>query len=116
MTHPEPVLEARDIVKSFGRVQALRGPAPEPPLAALLPAAADRFFRAERLAGPATLAQGFAVLLVLDGAGSLETGEGGLDVGRGDAVLIPWSAGPVVVAGELVAVVCRPPDPEQEAR
>ena len=82
----------------------------------LLPAAADRFFRAERLAGPATLAQGFAVLLVLDGAGSLETGEGGLDVGRGDAVLIPWSAGPVVAAGELVAVVCRPPDPEQEAR
>ena len=96
--------------------EPLRGPAPEPPLAALLPAAADRFFRAERLAGPATLAQGFAVLLVLDGAGSLETGEGGLDVGRGDAVLIPWSAGPVVAAGELVAVVCRPPDPEQEAR
>jgi mannose-6-phosphate isomerase len=93
-------------------VGALLGPAPDGSVAGLLPPAADPFFRAERVAPAARteLAPGFAVVIVLDGAGTL----GGLDVRRGDAVLIPFAAGPAQVEGDLVAVVCRPPD--QEAR
>jgi mannose-6-phosphate isomerase len=90
----------------------LRGPAPDGPVSSLLPAAADRFFRAERVTGGrgAELAQGFAVTIVLAGSGTLRTGLGGaLEVGRGAAVLIPWAAGPARLEGDVVALFCRPP-------
>jgi mannose-6-phosphate isomerase len=95
---------------------ALSGPAPTGPVASLLPPAADAFFRAERVAPDpvAELAQGFAVFITLDGAGTLRTGGDVLDIERGDAVLVPYAAGAARVEGDLVAVVCRPPD--QEAR
>ena len=81
----------------------------------LLPPAADRFFRAERVA-PAPIAElerGFAILVVTDGAGALlhEHGEP-LAVRRGDTVLVPWAAGRCHVEGELVALACRPPEPD----
>jgi mannose-6-phosphate isomerase len=90
-------------------VAALRGPHADGPLADLLPAAADRFFRAHRVtaAGAAVaLGQGFAVILVLDGEGSI----GDLPVRRGDAVLVPHGAGEIDAAGSLVAICCRPPE------
>jgi mannose-6-phosphate isomerase len=95
---------------------ALSGPAPAGPVAELLPPAAQPFFRAERVAPDPTaeLAQGFAVVIALDGTGTLRTDGDALDVTRGDAVLIPYAAGPAHVEGDLVAIVCRPP--EQEAR
>jgi mannose-6-phosphate isomerase len=95
---------------------ALTGPEPAGPVASLLPPAADGFFRAERLAPDpvAELAPGFAVVIALDGAGTLRTGGDTLDVRRGDAVLVPFAAGAAQVEGDLVAIVCRPPD--QEAR
>jgi mannose-6-phosphate isomerase len=78
----------------------------------LLPAAADPFFRAERIA-PAPIAaieRGFAILVVIEGAGSLlsEFGEP-LAVRRGDTVLVPWEAGACHLEGEVVAIACRPP-------
>ena len=80
------------------------GPTPQGAVASLLPAAADPFFRAERLAPApdAELAQGFAVLVVLDGEGKLGT-HGGADplpLARGDAVLVPWAAGPTRLDGD----------------
>jgi mannose-6-phosphate isomerase len=91
----------------------LRGPAPAGAVASLLPAAADRFFRAERVTGAgggAELARGFAVGIVLDGAGSLRTASGdALALARGAAVLVPWAAGDVRVEGEVVVLLCRPP-------
>ena len=79
---------------------------------ALLPAEADRFFRAGRVAGPASaeLDRGFAILVVTDGTAVLHS-EGGdpLPVRRGDTVLVPWAAGAWRLEGESVALVCRPP-------
>ena len=95
---------------------ALAGPKPDAPVASLLPGAADRFFRAERVAPDPTaeLSPGFAVLIALEGAGTLRTDGHALAVERGDAVLVPFAAGASEVEGDLVAIVCRPPD--QEAR
>jgi len=99
--------------------QPLLGPRPSAPVAALLPRQADAFFRAERIASTpaAELAQGFAIAIVLDGAGTLITEEGGaIALQRGAAVLIPWAAGAGRVEGEVAAIVCRPPGDEREVR
>ena len=74
----------------------------------LLPAAAATFFSAQRVApggGSTQLPAGFAVVIVIEGAGTLA----GLGVTRGDALLVPHAAGPVSVDGDLVAIACRPP-------
>jgi mannose-6-phosphate isomerase len=77
-----------------------------------LPAEADRFFRAERIeASPsAELERGFSILIFTEGAAELlcEDDEP-LRVGRGDAVLVPWSAGACRLEGTAAAVACRPP-------
>jgi mannose-6-phosphate isomerase len=103
----------------------LRGPSREggdsasaatPPTARALPPAADAFFRADWLGDGAELAQGFAVLLVLEGAGSLEAADGStLPVARGDNVVIPYAAGVSRLTGDGVrALACRPADPTEE--
>jgi mannose-6-phosphate isomerase len=77
-----------------------------------LPAEADRFFRAERIeASPsAELDRGFAILIFTDGAAEMHCEDGEpLRVGRGDAVLVPWSAGTCRLEGTAAAVACRPP-------
>jgi len=93
----------------------LRGPgaaAANGPVTALLPSAADAYFRADRVA-PAPIAaldRGFAILVVTDGAGALLPDHGEpLPVRRGDTVLVPWAAGACHLEGELVAIACRPP-------
>jgi mannose-6-phosphate isomerase len=89
--------------------ERLRGPrAAGDGVAELLPEAAADFFTAQRVApggGTAELPAGFAVVLVVEGAGSYA----GLDVSRGDALLVPHAAGPVTAEGGLVAISCRPP-------
>jgi mannose-6-phosphate isomerase len=89
--------------------QPLRGPDGDGVVTELLPAAAARFFGAQRVApggGSVELPAGFAVVIVTEGAGALA----GLDVTRGDALLVPHAAGPVRAEGDLVAIVCRPPE------
>jgi mannose-6-phosphate isomerase len=86
----------------------LRGPRTDGAVAELLPAAASSFFTAQRIApaGDATqLEAGFAVIVVIDGAGQIAE----LDVRRGDAILVPHAAGAVTAAGDLTAIACRPP-------
>jgi mannose-6-phosphate isomerase len=83
----------------------------------LLPAEADPFFRAERLApaaeGSVQLEQGYCILVVVDGAGRLETEHGGsVDLRRGDTVLLPFTAGAGAVSGRVEVFRCRPPDPQ----
>jgi mannose-6-phosphate isomerase len=96
--------------------RGLAGPAPDGAVARLLPAAADPFFRALRLRsalGPVRLEPGFAVLVALDGAGSLHPQAGEpVQVERGATVVVPHAAGAVEVSGDLEALACLPPAPD----
>jgi mannose-6-phosphate isomerase len=100
------------VERGAGDAAALRGPGAGGNGAAvteLLPAVAAPFFSAQRIApagGSAVLPAGFVVVIVTEGAGTLA----GLDVTRGDALLIPHAAGPVSADGDLVAIACRPPE------
>jgi mannose-6-phosphate isomerase len=89
-----------------------RGPV-RPGVERLFPAAADPFFRAERLRPEpvAALEPAFSILVVTGGSGELETRGGSLELARGDTVLVPFAAGPGEVRGRLTAVRCLPPAP-----
>jgi mannose-6-phosphate isomerase len=90
------------------RLAALRGP---DGARSLLPADADPYFRAERVSGGDTLDPGFSVLVGTSGSGTLSTDGAVLAFGRGSAVLSPFSAGELVLAGDVEGLRCRPPDP-----
>jgi hypothetical protein len=78
----------------------------------VLPTAMDEYFRLERrqVDGPATLEPGFGVLVVTDGAVTLEA-DPMLHLGRGATVVVPHSAGPARLDGRGEVLVCRPPQP-----
>jgi mannose-6-phosphate isomerase len=81
----------------------------------LLPTDADPFFRAERVQPDpvARLDQAFSILVVVDGAGELETEAGGTTpLRRGQTLLVPYAAGAGSVRGWCHVVRCRPPAPE----
>jgi len=75
-----------------------------------LPAAADPYFRAERIKGGDTLDAGFSVVLATAGEGTL----GDVSLHRGSAVLVPFAAGELQLGGDIEAIRCRPPDPASE--
>jgi mannose-6-phosphate isomerase len=89
---------------------------PDAPVAGLLPSTADPYFRAERVrpgGGEIQSEPSFAVLVVLDGEGTLRTERGDeLPLRRGATALVPFAAGMTTLAGELDAVRCLPPDAE----
>ena len=68
-----------------------------------LPVEAAAFFRVERPSGH--LDQEFSILVVLAGEGALD----GLDLKRGDTMLVPYAAGACRLSGELDAIRCLPP-------
>jgi mannose-6-phosphate isomerase len=77
-----------------------------------LPAAADPYFRAERVRAGDELEPSFAIVLGLGGEGRLRTEHGDeLELRRGTTALVPHAAGATTVAGEAEAIRCRPPDP-----
>ena len=82
---------------------------------ALLPAAADPYFRAERVrpaGGDAESAPSFAILVVTGGEGVLRTERGDeLPLRAGTTALVPFAAGATTLSGELDAIRCLPPDP-----
>ena len=87
---------------------ALRESPGDGALAELLPPAADFFFTAQRIAPAGATVQlepGFAVVVVLEGAGAIAERA----VKRGDALLLPYAPGPVSAEGDLTAIACRPP-------
>jgi mannose-6-phosphate isomerase len=75
-----------------------------------LPAAADPYFRADRVRGGAMLDRGFSILVGLAGSGALGTEAGEVPFARGSAVLVPYAAGAGELTGDVDAIRCRPPD------
>jgi len=76
--------------------------------AALFPPEADRFFRADLVAGGDTLEAGFSVVIGTDGSGELrrERAEP-VPLRRGSVLLVPYAAGAVELAGSCRAIRCR---------
>jgi mannose-6-phosphate isomerase len=77
----------------------------------VLPAEADPYFRLERavVESAVELEPGFAVLVVTEGALTLETAAGVLDLPRGTTALAPHAAGALGLSGHGEVLVCRPP-------
>jgi mannose-6-phosphate isomerase len=77
-----------------------------------LPEEAEEFFRlhvvAPRDAAPCPVEPGFAVVVVLDGAGELVSDEGATEVERGQTYAVPAGFGPWEARGDLRLVVARP--------
>jgi mannose-6-phosphate isomerase len=108
-----------------GLLGALHAPRPgaaeRPGVTRLLPTRADAFFRAERVevaeraevAEPLTFEPGYAILVVLSGAGFITYPAGTLPVRRGSTVLVPYGAGPMTFEGHFDALRCLPPNPRQ---
>jgi mannose-6-phosphate isomerase len=79
----------------------------------LFPKQAEPFFQAQDIAvtDVIELDAQYAVLIVLEGEGTLTTPVSELDVHRGSTVLIPYSAGPTTLNGNLHVIRCLPGDP-----
>jgi mannose-6-phosphate isomerase len=85
------------------------------PVGHALPSEASPYFRADWIAAPEnplTVAAGFSVFVVLDGAGTVRTASESLDVRRGDVALVPYAAGPWTLDGVVAGLLCRPPAPD----
>jgi mannose-6-phosphate isomerase len=79
----------------------------------VLPEAADRYFRLERVAlnGEATLDSGFAVLIVLTGEIDLEDRRT-VHLTRGSTAIAPHAFGELMCRGRGELLACRPPRPQ----
>lgn len=99
--------------KGLARLRAAREAAGRPGVELLFPEEADPFFRAERIRtdGGAPLPAGLSILVAIEGSGRLEWGRRGMEVHRGQTILIPFAAGDCVLRGSVEAVRCMPPDP-----
>lgn len=82
---------------------------------ALVPPQAECFFRAEWLRPDPVVAldPAYAIVVVVEGAGRLETEDGALDLVRGTTVLVPHAAGAGELSGPVAAVRCLPPRAEE---
>lgn len=79
---------------------------------ALFPPEADRFFRAQRIRPSATrLEAAFSVLIVIDGSPRARGDTWEVVLTRGDALLVPYAAGPVAIDGGGEILRCMPPKP-----
>jgi mannose-6-phosphate isomerase len=78
---------------------------------------ADPYFRADYLTGNASkVGAGFGIFLALTGQGSIKfENDGTLEIEKGDAILIPYSAGSWELNG-VQGVICRPPLAKDAAR
>ncbi|OZM73922.1 mannose-6-phosphate isomerase [Amycolatopsis antarctica] len=99
----------------LGSIVKHTGETPDPEVD-LLVEAASPYFRAQRIrpAPDLVLAPSFAVLVVLDGAGTLRTEAGEQPLAKGDTVVVPHSAGESTVDGDLTVIRCLPPHPRRE--
>ena len=79
----------------------------------LFPKQAEPFFQAHDIVviDVIELPAQYAVLIALDGEGTLTTPTSELDLRRGSTVLIPYSAGPTTLNGNLHVLRCLPGDP-----
>jgi mannose-6-phosphate isomerase len=72
--------------------------------ARLLPEAADEFFAARRLYGGDRVERGCSVLVVVAGEGRLIGERDDLSLRRGDTLLVPYAAGPVLLDGQVEVI------------
>jgi mannose-6-phosphate isomerase len=87
------------------RLAALRG-RPNA-IGTVLPAEADAFFIAERVRA-GELEADFSILVVTAGGGQLHYRHGDpLPISRGDTIVVPYSAGPVRLVGDMTSIRCR---------
>ena len=88
----------------------IKGAFPSEKLVSVFRAVEDEFFRCDFIPSQLTpLQRGFSVLLVLDGAGELTFGNAiPMSANRGDAILIPHSAGDWQASG-IQGLLARPP-------
>ncbi len=100
-------------ISGLRRHAAARGTSKDHLVQDVMPAAADPYFRAQRVFGRGAprLEASFAVLLVIDGAGALEGDTWKMPVKRGSTLVVPWAAGEVRVTGEVELLRCLPPLP-----
>ena len=78
-------------------------------LRSVLPIKADGYFRAHLAPGIGDFESGFAIGLVLDGTGEINFANApGMQITKGDALVIPHAAGKFTISGANV-IVCRPP-------
>jgi mannose-6-phosphate isomerase len=83
-------------------------PASASELVAVLPAAAAAYFRMELLTAGADVPPGFAIAVVLAGAGVLTPALGtALDVAAGQTLVVPAGSGAWHVDGDARLLVCR---------
>lgn len=75
----------------------------------VLPHAADRWFRVDRVTQGDRLDAGFGVLVAIAGAGSVHWSGGRTALERGSTVVVPYAAGALQVEGGLQLLHCRPP-------
>jgi mannose-6-phosphate isomerase len=81
-----------------------------PGVETMFPVDADPFFRAERIRpAPTQLDAEFSVLLVTDGSATASGDGWDLGLDRGDAVLVPYAAGPCELAGDAEIIRCMGP-------
>jgi mannose-6-phosphate isomerase len=103
-------LGSGDLARLVRKAAAI--PESRPGVRSLLPPDANAFFRAERLQPRpvVSLEPAFAILVVVDGAGQLQTEDGGtLRLSRGETALVPFSAGSAELTGAVDAIRCLPP-------
>jgi mannose-6-phosphate isomerase len=62
-------------------------------------------------AGAVTVPASFAVIVVLDGEGTLGWSGDRRPMRRGDAFVVPYAAGELTFDGGVTAIVAQPPDP-----
>ncbi|MEY2850531.1 MAG: hypothetical protein RJA96_402 [Actinomycetota bacterium] len=75
----------------------------------ILPIKSDGYFRAHLAPTVGDFEAGFAVALVLDGAGEISfASTSQMEIQKGDAIVIPHAAGDYTISGANV-IVCRPP-------
>ena len=75
----------------------------------VLPEEAAPFFRMELLAPGGHVAAGFAVAVVLSGAGALTAVHSEpIDVERGQTLVVPAACGDWRIEGDVRLLVCRP--------
>ena len=81
-------------------------------LRSVLPIKADGYFRAHLAPGIGDFEAGFAIALVLDGAGEITFASApAIQITKGDALVIPHAAGAYTISGANV-IVSRPPNAE----
>lgn len=109
----DTALEALDTTARDPEAVIKRTAELDAPEVSVLVEGAAPFFRADRLrpAPALALAPSFAVLVVLDGNGTLRTEHSGaLPLSKGDTLVVPYAAGQTEVSGGVTVIRCRPPE------